>query len=176
MAHTSEVPPVKLFVVTLHSPSAPLKNAISEMKDKWGDTDFESEDFPFEVTDYYKVEMGEGLQRRFYSFRNLIAPEQIVDAKLFTNALEEKYRSPAGRTLNLDPGCLDFYKVMLASAKFGGQKIHIRSGIYADMTLVMYKGKWESFAWGFPDFKSGTYDSVLSRIRELYKVQVRATE
>jgi len=38
----------------------------------------------------------------------------------------------------------------------------------------MHKGKWQSFEWSFPDFKSGLYDAALSTMRELYKAQVRA--
>src|SRR5262245_50391405 len=175
MTAPARVAPVKLFVATLQNPEAPLDDAIAELTRQWGETDYVSADFPFAVTDYYATEMGEQLQRRFYSFRNLVAPELLVEAKLYTNSVEEKFRSSTGgRSINLDPGYLDYYKVVLASAKFGGQKVHMRDGIYADMTLVMYKGKWMSFAWGFPDFKSGAYDAVLTTIRDLYKAQIRA--
>jgi hypothetical protein len=173
MARPSAPPPVKLFVATLQIENAPLDEAIREMATLWGELDFISEDFPFEVTDYYEKEMGQNLRRRFLSFRELVSPDILADVKLQTNRIEEKHSSGAGRVLNLDPGYIDYYKVVLASAKYGGQKVYLKDGIYADMTLVMYRGKWDSFAWGFPDFKSGAYDTVLSRIRDLYKQQVK---
>lgn len=163
------VAPVKLFVVTLHSDPAVLQSASSDMIDAFGPSDWQSEDFPFDVTNYYENEMGKGLLRKFYSFQKLIMPDEIAEIKILTNELENKYRNEKGRRINLDPGYLDTYKVVLASTKFGGQKIYVGKGIYADMSLVMYKGQWESFAWGFPDFKSRRYDAVLSKIRDLYK-------
>lgn len=163
------IPPVKLFVVTLHRDPAILESVTSELIELFGPIDWQSEDFPFDVTDYYEKEMGSGLLRRFLSFQNLILPDGIADIKIRTNELENKYRKESKRQINLDPGYLDTYKVVLASTKFGGQKILIGKGIYADMTLVMYKGQWEGFAWGFPDFKSRRYDAVLSKIRDLYK-------
>jgi hypothetical protein len=165
--------PVKLFLVTLHQDEALLNEAIGKFSESWGEADFESEDFPFEETDYYQKEMGGGLKRRFYSFSKLILPDQIVDAKLQSNRIEEELAKDGSRQVNLDPGYLDTYKVVLASAKFGGQKIYMRDGIYADMTLTMYKGKWEAFLWGFPDFKSRKYDEVLNKIRDIYKGQLR---
>ncbi len=171
MAQTVAPTPVKLFVVTLHRDQEPLAGAIAELQQRWGSTDYISEDFPFDFSDYYEAEMGKNLARRFYSFERLIAPDQIVDAKLFCNEVEGRYRGEKGRRVNLDPGYLDNFKLVLASAKFGGQKIYLRDGIYADMTLVMFKGKWESFNWGFPDFKSRRYDDALCKIRDLYKRQ-----
>jgi hypothetical protein len=173
MAQTSTVEPVKLFIITLHRNVEILENVIAKLRSVWGETDFISEDFPFDATRYYENEMGPGLLRRFLSFQTLIQPDQLVDVKLYTNRLEQENLSGPSRRINVDPGTIDQYKVVLASAKFGGQKIYLRDGIYADMTLVMYKGKWESFAWGFPDFKSGKYDAVLSQIRDLYKKQIR---
>jgi Domain of unknown function (DUF4416) len=163
------VTPVKLFVVTLHRDLEILESARADMIKAFGAIDWQSEDFPFDVTDYYEKEMGKELLRRFYSFQNLILPDAIAEIKIRTNELENKYRNESVRRINLDPGYLDTYKVVLASTKFGGQKIYVGKGIYADMTLVMYKGQWESFAWGFPDFKSRRYDAVLSKIRDLYK-------
>jgi hypothetical protein len=172
MADIAAVAPVKLFVVTLHRDLSVLEEGMRLLREAWGETDFESPDFPFEETTYYETEMGPGLARRFFSFARLIPPDRIVEAKLFTNSVEDRLKGAMpGRTLNLDPGYLDAYKLVLASAKFGGQKIYLRDGIYADMTLVRYKKKWESFDWGFPDFKSRKYDVVLSAIRDLYKKQ-----
>lgn len=164
---------VKLFVVTLHRDPAILESVTSELIKLFGAIDWQSEDFPFDVTDYYEKEMGPGLLRRFLSFQNLIMPDQIADIKIVTTELENKYRNENKRQINLDPGYLDTYKVVLASTKFGGQKIYVGKGIYADMTLVMYKGQWEGFAWGFPDFKSRRYDTVLAKIRDLYKSRER---
>jgi hypothetical protein len=172
MAEASPVTPVKLFIVTLHRNPEVFDQALNRLMAHWGQTDFVSESFPFHETNYYEQEMGAGLERRFISLERLIPPDQIVDVKLQTNRLEQEFASNSSRTINLDPGYLDHYKLVLASAKFGGQKIYMRDGIYADMTLVMYKGKWEFFAWGFPDFKSGKYDRVLSKIRDLYKAQL----
>ena len=176
MGRPTSPAPVKLFVVSLHRDVSILEKSIVQFKAEWGDTDFVSEDFVFDETDYYEQEMGSGLLRRFYSFAQLIDPERIVKAKLDCNRIEEQYLQDGRRQVNLDAGYLDTYKVILASAKFGGQKIYLREGIYADMTLTMYKGKWESLLWGFPDFKSGKYDQVLSQIRDLFKTQRRQTK
>jgi hypothetical protein len=173
MGRPTSPSPVKLFVVSLHREASILEGAIHQFKAEWGETDFESEDFVFDETDYYEPEMGSGLHRRFYSFAQLISPDRIVEAKLHCNRIEDQSLRGGHRQVNLDAGYLDTYKLILASAKFGGQKIYLREGIYADMTLTMYKGKWESFVWGFPDFKSGKYDKVLKTIRDLYKTQSR---
>lgn len=174
MAEIAPVSPVKLFVVALYRDPRVLEEALGLLKSEWGETDHLSADFPFEETQYYEKEMGSGLVRRFYSFEPLIPPDRIVEVKLFTNIVEDKLRGGGpGRVINLDPGYLDTYKLVLASVKFGGQKVYLRDGIYADMTLVRYKGRWVSFEWGFPDFKSGKYDTVLNTIRNLYKRQLR---
>ena len=167
------IAPVKLFVVTLHRHSEILQSVTSDLIKMFGPIDWQSEDFPFDVTTYYEKEMGSELLRRFLSFEDLIMPDEIAEIKIRTNELENKYRNENKRQVNLDPGYLDTYKVVLASTKFGGQKIYIGKGIYADMTLVMYKSQWEGFAWGFPDFKSRRYDTALSKIRDLYKFRER---
>ena len=114
--------------------------------------------------------MGKNIFRLFVSFKKLISPEEIVESKLLSNKIENELAIDGKRKINLDPGYMDYHKIVLASAKFGGQKIYIAKGIYGDLTLYYKKG-WKPFDWGFPDFKSGIYNDYLLHIRTLYKKQ-----
>jgi hypothetical protein len=164
--------PVKLFVGVLYSDAALLSKAKARLIEAWGSVDFESEPIPFDITDYYNAEMGSGIARVLWSFERLIRPDELVRAKLFSNEIEAALAIDGKRKVNIDPGYLDHYKVVLASAKFGGQKIYLSEGIYGDIVLWYEKGKFKPFIWGFPDFKSGRYDASLLEIRRRYHTQV----
>ena len=77
----------------------------------------------------------------------------------------------AERPLNLFPGYVDYFKVVLASGKYGGHKIAVSSGCWADFIMTYSKGKWNPTPWCFPDFTSGIYDDDLKEIRRLFKIQ-----
>ena len=71
--------------------------------------------FPWNMTDYYRKEMGENLLRKFITFETLIAPDALASIKLATNALEislSEGESPTSpRRVNLDPGYVDATKL-----------------------------------------------------------------
>jgi hypothetical protein len=159
--------PVKLFTGTLYSSADALAKTKAILESKFGAIDYESPPYAFDVTDYYEPEMGKGLHRIFWSFERLIAPDGLIEAKLFTNGVEGEGK----RSVNIDPGYLDYYKVVLASAKFGGQKLYLGQGIYGDIVLWYEKGAFKPFIWGFPDFKNGRYDEALLEIRRRYHAQ-----
>ena len=75
----------------------------------------------------------------------------------------------AGRRVNIDPGYMDYYKIVLASFKEGPQKIYLGEGVYADPILLFYEGEYVPFQWTFPDFKAGIYAEDFRAIRALYK-------
>jgi hypothetical protein len=64
---------------------------------------------------------------------------------------------------------MDLNKVVLASAKYNGQKIYLDHGIYADPTLWYEKGSFHPYPYSFPDFKTGEYIETFIQIRALYK-------
>lgn len=162
---------VKLFFGIIYSEGARLNEAVDMLREKYGDIDFESDDYPFNVTDYYEKEMGANLRRKFFSFSRLIDAEKAGEIKADSRNIERKFCADGGRTVNLDPGYVDFYKIVLPSFKEGGHKIYVGGGVYLDIVLLYDKG-WRPFIWTFPDFAGGRYDAALTKIRDIYKKQI----
>jgi hypothetical protein len=160
---------VKLFIGVLYSDEALLGKAQEALMERFGPVDFVSEPIPFDMTDYYQDEMGGPIQRKFLSFQELIDPGRLAEIKMTTNRIEEELAVNGRRKVNLDCGYMDVCKVVLASAKYNGQKIYLGQGIYADPTLHYEKGHFSPYPWSFPDFKTGRYERFFLRIRELFK-------
>jgi uncharacterized protein DUF4416 len=173
MMNTLEIKPVKLIAAVLYHPEADLETAYQMMADGFSDLDFKGSFFPFVESDYYGPEMGEGLLRGVVSFEELVSPGSLAEAKLKTRELEDKLRQAGGRTVNIDIGYLDMFKVVLASFKGRSNKIYLSDGVWADWIMHFEGGKFKAFFWTFPDFKSGIYDPALMNIRERYKKQLR---
>ena len=119
----------------------------------------------------YLLEIGSPIFRLFVSFDQLIHPKDIARIKIETNKIEEQLSVQGKRKVNLDSGYMDYDKVVLASAKYNGQKIYLDHGIWADLTLHYEKGRYDPYPWSFPDFKKGIYNEVFLKIRERYKIQ-----
>ena len=166
-------PLAKLICGVLFTDDILLVKAKECVLKKYGVGDFESHSFKFDVSYYYKTEMGWPNYRRFWSFEKLINPKAIGSSKIECNKIEDELAVSGNRKINLDPGYLDYDKIVLASAKYNWQKIYLNNGIYADLTLRYEKGKYGPFPWSFPDFKEGDYNSVLLKIREIYKLQMK---
>ena len=165
-------PPItKLISGVLFTDEQILIRAKELLVQKYGAIDFESEHFTFDVSNYYKPEMGWPIYRLFWSFEKMINPKDIARMKIECNEIEDQLAIKKNRKVNLDPGYLDYDKIVLASAKYNWQKIYLDFGIYADLTLRYEKGKYLPFPWSFPDFKDGLYERTLLKIREIYKNQ-----
>ncbi len=165
---------VKFFIGALFSDIDLLKKALELCQVKIGDVDLRSENFPFDLTTYYNEEMGQPIFRTFYSFETLRNPGDLSKLKVLCNDIEAKLAVEGKRKVNLDMGYLDFHKVVLASAKYNGQKIYLDQGIYADPTLFFEEGQFHAFEHTFPDFKLDTYNEVLLKIRNKYKDQIKS--
>lgn len=173
MAEPQAATPVKLLVAVLWANADALQAALEALQATWGRVDFAGADRPFDRTDYYLQEMGSDLQRRLIAFAELVPPESLRTAKLRCNFIEDGLRSQRGRCVNLDIGYLDHNKIVLASVKYAGQKIHLGDGVYADLVARYKHGRYQPFEWTFPDFRDGRYDGELATIRQLYLQQLR---
>ena len=154
-----------------------MLRAVQLLKQHAGQTDVVSEQWPFEMTNYYVVEMGEGLQRQFVSFDRLIDPGQLAAIKHKTNRMEQELAQsldrPYPRPVNFDPGFIEPSKLVLASTKNFAHRIYIGDHMYAEVTMTYNKGNWETFPFTFPDYKSGRYNAFLNKVRQTLVQQLR---
>ena len=158
---------VRLFVGMLSRDPKLFSAAADILTKKFGPVLLESELIPFEFTDYYKPEMGKNLWRKFVAFKRIVSPEKLASIKLFTNHLEETYSLNRKRRINLDPGFLTPARIILASTKDFSHRIYLKSGIYAEITLLFRKGKFETLAWTYPDYRTETYLKFFSALRKM---------
>ena len=164
---------VKYFIALLSAQKTDLDETLGLCQDAFGPLDLMGEAHPFDQTNYYETEMGTDLVRRILGFERLQSPGLMAPFKLLCNDIEAKTSRVGKRQVNLDLGYLDLHKLVLASAKYNGQKIYLDQGIYADTTLLFQSGKFVSLPNTFPDFKSGAYDDELMELRAMYKRQLK---
>ena len=160
-------PRVKLFIAVLCSRGVDKDYVATLLSEVFGSTDYQGDPHHFDVTAYYQEEMGEELHRYILAFRGPHYADILVGAKLACIELEKGSSIDGKRTINLDVGYLDHNKIVLASTKGAGQKIYLDGGIYADLCARYGKGRYNSFEWGFPDFKDGRYDSDFDTLRHM---------
>jgi Domain of unknown function (DUF4416) len=170
---TVEVQPVKLIIGFLYCERNAYRLALEQVRAVWGESDYQSQEYFFDLTDYYESEMGKPIFRSFNSYSRLIDPGKLAETKLMTNKLEDELGEAGKRRVNLDPGYLDYDKLVLASAKYNYQKVYLHDGIYADITMFYRKGRYIAADWAFPDFKDGLYENDFLQMRHQYKQQVK---
>jgi len=164
--------PVKLFVGLLTSRPAVVPGVLKSLEERLGPVDYSSDFMEFKFTRYYETEMGPGLKRKFLSFGRLVLPGELAGIKLFTNGLEERWSEDGKRLVNLDPGYLNQARVVLASTKDFSHRIYIGEGIYAEVTLMFRRKRFDALPWTYPDFQSPAYQEVFLHIRERYSEQI----
>jgi hypothetical protein len=167
--------PAKYFVALLSSSPELITAVETDLAAILGAIDGRSEIIPWTVSRFYEKEMGAGLLRRFLSFLPPASPENLAAIKLQTQQIEERYRGrgSGGRAVNLDPGYLDVYKVVLASTKNACQRVALHSGIYGEATLFYYNGRFHGLDYTYRDYLWPETLAFLTTLREGYLEQLK---
>lgn len=161
--------PAKLFMSLIASEERIIQSALEDLTSLYGEIDFISEKLPFNFTDYYQQEMGENLFRHFITFSKLIPMEKLPDIKNETNMLETKYTYQNGnRRLNIDPGYICLYHVILATTKGYSHRPYLRDGIYADLTLIFRNKSFHPLEWTYPDYRQESTIKLFNQLRRDY--------
>jgi hypothetical protein len=178
VAQAIEPPPVKLIMGLIFATAAPIAAVRQQLEGAWGRIDLETTLLPFALTRFYEREMGPALQRQFWSFETLIAPDALAGIKRQTNAMERTFALPDGhgwqRRVNLDPGYTDLAKLVLATTKDRQHRLYLGQGIYAEVTLRFTGGRFAPWEWTYPDYRTAAYLAFFDAVRRRYRQQLTA--
>jgi hypothetical protein len=75
--------------------------------------------------------------------------------------------------VNLDPGYLDAFKVVLASTKNASQRVYLQSGIYAEVTLLYHHGGFHRLEYTYADYVWPETIAFFTQLRARYLTQLR---
>ena len=144
-----------------------VEQCLAELKNEFGDIDFESRITEFTYTTYYCKEMGTPLFRVFVSFAEPMARDRLAEIKHITNAIEKRFADSDGRrSLNIDPGLLTLENLILASGKNFTHRIYLRDGIFAETTLLFQNKRFNDLPWTYPDYGSDEVKEMLGNMRK----------
>jgi hypothetical protein len=176
MSHPRPPVPVKLIISLFSPDKALVKGVLDELSAVYGPTDWISPELFFDQTTYYAREMGWPLHRRFASFARLIAPEQIVSIKLWTNEIEKRTSQGERRKINIDPGYLSSERLILATGKNFIHRVYLTGGIYADLTLIFEKGSFKALPWTYRDYADPEMVRFFNDLRNGYRSELKEME
>jgi Domain of unknown function (DUF4416) len=169
---------VKLIMGLIIGSQAPLLAVRQQIEAAYGPIDLETDRLPFTAKRYYEGEMGPQLQRLFWSFAVLMAPETLARIKCDTNAVEQAFAQWHGQTwrrrVNLDPGYVDQAKLVLATTKDRQHRLYLGRGIYGEVTLRFTGGRFEPWEWTYPDYRTPEYRAFFETVRRRYRQQLAA--
>lgn len=157
------------MVSVLYSAEDRLEESLRRLEEVFGPPALRSDPYAFDMSDYYRPEMGCGLRRVWLAFAEPVAPDRLVDWKLECASIEEEMSEEGRRTANLDPGYLDFGKLVLASFKEAPDKIYMGRGVWAHTCLRYGHGAFSAPDHSFPDFRDGRFDDFMYRARRLLR-------
>lgn len=169
MSHRLEVLPVLLMVSVIRSRGSDLPAVRSALEPVFGPIGLESEQFPFDLSDYYREEMGTDLVRTWHCFTGLCGAEFLPDWKHSCVEIEERLSKGGSRVYNLDPGYLDHGKLVLASFKGAPDKLYMGRGVWAHTCLRFRFGDFCAPDHSFPDFADGRFNGFMKRAKGHYR-------
>jgi hypothetical protein len=160
--------PAKLVIGIFTIELKLIENLVVELASQFGQVDLVSNWMHFNYTSYYEPEMGSPLFRRVFAFKPLISQGDLSACKLATNKIEHHYSQNGRRKVNIDPGYMLRERFVLASGKNFSHRIYVGAGIYADLTLIYQKGRFQKLPWTYPDYSDDDMLKFLERVRNKY--------
>ncbi len=130
--------------------------------------DIQSNEIPFDFTDYYKDEMGESLKRKWVAIDKIIPENGLVDLKHKAISWEEERTSEGKRTVNCDPGGICDNRVVLVTTKNFSHRIYLGNGIFGEVTLIYIGDRFQPQKWTYPDYQSDIFQGFAKECKKKF--------
>lgn len=174
MARMQEPSQGRLIVSIIHSSLDALADALSGLEKRFGLVQFETIDTPCSEAEIYFEEMGENLQRRFFSFERPLSRNTLPTIKSICGKVESQFADRVDdyyfRTVNIDPGILVPANLVMASYREYNHRIYLEDGVFAELALVWSKGQFVRLPWTNMDFCQGEAIEFFIRVRDSFNL------
>jgi hypothetical protein len=139
------------------------------LSDTFSKIELVSDIYDFNHSDYYNPEMGDLIFKYFISFDLLINKEDLPNVKKETISIEDEFlierKGSICRNINIDPGYLTHSKVIVSTSKNYSHRIHLKDGVFAELTYIISKEGWKPLEWTYPDYRSNLVIDYFTRLR-----------
>lgn len=130
--------------------------------------DIQSNEIPFDFTDYYKEEMGRDLKRKWVAIDKIIQENDLVDIKHQAISWEKERTLEGRRTVNCDPGGICDNRVVLVTTKNFSHRIYLGNGIFGEVTLIYIGDKFQPQKWTYPDYQSDIFQKFAKECKKKF--------
>ncbi len=176
MSGPVETPQVMPVISVITADEKLKEETKSMLESHFGKIDLVSELYPFDLSDYYEKEMGTELTRRWFCFSELLDASHLADWKYSCVDIENCFLDNNGdRSVNIDPGYLDYGKLVMASFKSAPDKIYMGRGVWAHTCLRYGHGIFTAPDHSFPDFIDGRFNDFMLQVRKNYRIILRSS-
>ncbi len=172
MARIQTPAPGRVVVSIIYSSLDALADALTLLEKQFGRVQCETMELEY-AHGAYTEEMGEGLERRFYSFERQVDRDRLPEAKALCYKIERQFGDLVDdftfRTVNIDPGIMTAENLVMASHREYNHRVYLRDGVFAELTLVYARGRFVRLPWTPPDFCEGEAIEFFLRVRESFE-------
>ena len=170
--------PAKYFFAFTFSEAGLHLEAERLIEERYGAFDFHSDLISFsDFSTYYDQELGGPCRKCWASLEQLRPVDQIVPMKLSTEEIEAslalQLEDRRTRTVNIDPGFLNGWQVVLATVKNHGHRIYLNHGVFCEVTLLYRHRAFQPLPWTYRDYLSRPALEFFRRVRSGYTKQIR---
>lgn len=174
MARVQKPPPGKLVVSLIYSSMDALADSLTALEKRFGRVECETVEIPLANQENYKEEMGDNLERRFFSFERDVERDALPVLKSICRKLEGQFADHVDdylfRTVNIDPGILTPFNLVMASNKESNHGVYIEDGVFAEIALVYARGRFVRLPWTSPDFYHEEAIDLFNRVRSSFEL------
>ena len=150
-----------------------VADALNLLEKQFGRVQFETMEVPY-TGEIYREEMGDRLDRRFFSFEKLVERDKLTEIKNQCHKIEKQFGDLvddyAFRTVNIDPGVMTPDNLVMASHREFNHRIYLGDGVFGELTLVYSRGRYVRLPWTHPDFCEGEAIEFFLRVRQSFEL------